>query len=124
VVAQLSKQPLRRSDLALCGEPARVSEQLRALEHAGALARRSGRLELYEPTAHGELLDRLDRIAASLHMRAFERALRSLFDPAVRAREGMLYANPPPPARSSENPAASKALNYARAAYARARLRG
>jgi hypothetical protein len=123
VVAQLTSGPHRRRDLASCGEAPRVTEQLRALQDIGALEMCSGRWELRERNGHRALLDRLDRIAGNLHMRAFERARRSLFDPAVRAKEGMLYTSAWSPPRPSENPAASKAFNYTRAAHTRARSR-
>jgi hypothetical protein len=120
VIACLSRGPVSRTELADCGEAPRVSEQLRTLQWLGGVRARGGAYEIAEPERHRELLDKLDRIAANLHMRAFERARRSLFDSTVRVGEGMRYASEPVSARSSENRAARKAFNYTRAARARA----
>ena len=121
VLARLAVRQHRRGELSECGDAPRVSEQLNALRRSGAVLQRREMIVLCEPGKHLELLDHLDRVAGNLHMRAFERARQSLFDPVARAGEGMLYASAPPPARTSEHPAARKAFNYTRAAHARAR---
>jgi hypothetical protein len=123
VIARLSVGDQPRSQLRDCGEAARVSEQVHALRQLGVIADRGGLLALRERERHLEVLDRLDRIAGNLHMRAFERARDSLFDPIARASEGTLYASAPAPSRSSENRAARKAYNYTRAALQRSRSR-
>ena|ERR1700686_3689158 len=124
VVAHLALRHHTRGELNGCGDAARISEQLRSLRRAGAILDRDDMIVLLEPAEHLELLDLLDRIAGNLHMRAFERSRRSLFDPTVRAGEGILYASVARPPRPSENRAATKAFNYSHAAYERSRSRG
>lgn len=123
VVAHLALLHRTRSELNGCGDAARISEQLRSLRRAGALLDRDGTIVLLEPAKHLDLLDRLDRIAGNLHMRAFQQAREHLFDPLSRSSEGRRYATAPRAPRSSEDPAATKAFNYARAAYGRSRSR-
>jgi hypothetical protein len=123
VVAHLALHHRSRSELNGCGDPARISEQLRSLRRAGALLDRDGMLVLLEPAKHVELLDRLDRIAGNLHMQAFQRARADLFNPLGRSSEGRRYASAPRAPRSSETPEARKAYNYTRAAYERSDVR-
>lgn len=123
VVAHLALRHRTRGELSDCGDAARVSEQLRSLHRAGAILDRNETIVLLEPAKHLQLLDHLDRIAGNLHMRAFQQAREDLFDPLCRSSEGRRYATAPRAPRSSENPAATKAFNYARAAYGRSRLR-
>jgi hypothetical protein len=112
-----------RSELNRCGDAARISEQLRALRRAGAVVDRGGTIVLLEPAGVLELLERLDRIAGNLHMRAFETAREHLYNPSRRSSEGERYAQPPGEPQSSESAAARKAYNYTRAAYERSRSR-
>jgi hypothetical protein len=123
VIARLALRHQARRELNCCGDAARVSEQLRALRRAGTIIDRAGTIVLLEPAKHLELLDRLDRIAANLHMSAFQTARQDLFNPASRDSEGDRYAQPPRDPQPSENAAATKAYNYTRAAYARTRAR-
>jgi DNA-binding FadR family transcriptional regulator len=123
LVAHLALRQRTRSELNGCGDAARVSEQLRSLRRADALLDRDGTIVLLEPAKHLDLLDRLDRIAGNLHMRAFQQAREDLFNPLSRSSEGRRYAAAPRAPRSSETPEARKAYNYTRAAYERSRSR-
>jgi hypothetical protein len=93
------------------------------LRRSGALLRSGEALVLCEPGKHLELLERLDRTAGNLHMRAFQEARLHLFDASARIHEGARYAAAPGDAQPSESAAASKAYNYTRAAYARSGIR-
>jgi hypothetical protein len=124
VVAHLAHCERTRGELNDCGDAPRISEQLRSLRRAGAIAaERNGPIVLLEPAKHLELLDLLDRIAGNLHMRAFQQAREELFDPLSRSSEGRRYAAAPRAPHSSETPDARKAYNYTRAAYERNRSR-
>jgi hypothetical protein len=123
VVALLALCHRTRGELNGCGDAARISEQLRSLRRAGAILDRHETIVLLEPAKHLELLDRLDRIAGNLHMRAFQQAREDLFNPLSRSSEGRRYAAAPRAPRSSETPEARKAYNYTRAAYERSRSR-
>jgi hypothetical protein len=123
IVALLVLGPHTRSELNSCGDPARISEQLHDLRGRGALLQHGAAITLLQPVQHLELLDRLDRIAGNLHMQAFQTARAHLFAPHRRASEGSSYAQPASKPRPSENLAARKAYNYARAAYARSQAR-
>jgi hypothetical protein len=123
IVALLVLGPHTRSELNSCGDAARISEQLHALRGRGALLQHGAAITLLQPVQHLELLDRLDRIAGNLHMQAFQTARAHLFAPHRRASEGSSYAQPASKPRPSENLAARKAYNYARAAYARSQAR-
>jgi|GEM_PF-5811464 len=123
VLARLALRYHQRSELTDCGEPPRVSEQLSALRRSGAILQRGKTIVLREPAKHLELLDRLDRVAGNLHMRAFQTARKQLFEPTARAAEGARYAQAPRRPQSSESPAAAKAYNYTRAAHERSLTR-
>jgi hypothetical protein len=123
VVARLAVRDQGRSELNCCGDAARVSEQLKRLRATGAVVDDGQLVALRDRVRHLELLDLLDRIAGNLHMRAFQTACRHIFEPGDRGSEGSTYAQPARAPRPSENAAARKAFNYARAAYARARAR-
>jgi hypothetical protein len=124
VVAHLALRHRIRSELNGCGDAARISEQLRSLSRAGAILDRDGTIVMLEPGKHLELLDLLDRIAGNLHMRAFQKARKDLFNPLSRSSEGSRYAQAPRTPRSSETPEARKAYNYTQAAYERSRSHG
>jgi hypothetical protein len=123
VVALLALCHRTRGELNGCGDAARISEQLRSLRRAGAILDRHETIVLLEPAKHLELLDRLDRIAGNLHMRAFQEAREHIFNPLRRTSQGQGYAQAPREPRSSETPEARKAYNYTRAAYERSRSR-
>ncbi len=123
VVAHLALRHCTRGELNDCGDAARISEQLRSLRRAGVILDRDETIVLLEPAKHLEVLDRLDRIAGNLHMRAFQEAREHLFNPLSRSSEGQRYAQAPRSPRLSETPEARKAYNYARAAYQRSRSR-
>jgi hypothetical protein len=101
IVALLVLGPHTRSELNSCGDAARISEQLHALRGRGALLQHGAAITLLQPVQH----------------------LEHLFAPHRRASEGSSYAQPASKPRPSENLAARKAYNYARAAYARSQAR-
>jgi hypothetical protein len=123
ILARLAVRDHTRSELSPCGDAARVSEQLKRLRVLGAVVDDGQLIVLRERVRHLELLDQLDRIAANLHMKAFQTACKHLFEPSYRGSEGSAYAQPARAPRPSENAAARKAFNYTRAAYVRSRAR-
>lgn len=123
ILARLAVRDHTRSELNPCGDAARVSEQLNRLRKLGAVVDDGPLITLRERARHLELLDQLDRIAANLHMRAFQIACKHLFEPSDRGSEGSAYAQSARAPRPSENAAARKAFNYTRAAYSRSRAR-
>jgi len=123
VVALLALGEQTRSELKRCGDAARVTEQLKGLRASGVLHEHDGLFALCEPELHLRLLNTLDRIAGNLLMNAFQVARTHLFSPTLRSSEGSLYARSARSPRPSENPAATKAYNYTRAAYQRSLAR-
>jgi hypothetical protein len=89
-----------RSELNGSGDAARVSEQLERLRTIDAISDEGSLIALSDRVRCLDLLDLLDRIAANLHMRAFQTASRHLFAPSDRGSEGGLLCPGSPHAQA------------------------
>lgn len=96
VIARLAAGQTTRRDLHVCGDSARVTEQVKALVRARAVVKQADVLILLNPTDHRAVQDRLDTTAKNLGMFDMVFAEMCLSDPDFRLRSGQLYCSAEP----------------------------
>jgi len=96
VIARLAAGQTTRRDLRICGDSARITEQVKALVRARAVVEQAGVLILLNPTDHRAVQDHLDTTAKNLGMFDMAFAEMCLSDPDLRLRSGQLYCSTEP----------------------------
>ncbi|MEJ7784455.1 MAG: hypothetical protein WKF96_06595 [Solirubrobacteraceae bacterium] len=96
VIARLAARQTTRRDLHVCGDSARVTEQVKALVRARAVVKQTDVLILLNPTDHRAVQDHLDTTAKNLGMFDMVFAEMCLSQPDLRLRAGQLYCSTEP----------------------------
>ncbi len=91
VIARLAVGPATREQLHVCGDSARVTEQVKALRRSNAILDRGDLITLVRPAAHRKVQDALDNIARSLAMVDYLYADHCIQRPQLRVQVGAHY---------------------------------
>lgn len=91
VIARLAVGPATREQLHVCGDSARVTEQVKALRRSNAILDRGDLITLVQPAAHRKVQDALDDIARSLAMVDYVYADHCIQRPELRVQVGRHY---------------------------------
>lgn len=95
VIARLTLGPATREQLRICGNSARVTEQVKALRRSNAILDRGDLITLVRPAAHRKVQDALDDIARSLAMVDYLYADHCIQRPELRVQAGTHYCGGP-----------------------------